>query len=115
MSKKVFAFLGVMALLVALLPSAALAAPKLPDYRPVDMGGVLNVVKGGSTVPLKFEVFAGPTEIGDPAAVDSLTQAKVACDGSAPTDVIEASARAYLNAINRLVQQNGQRMKEIGP
>ncbi len=60
--------------------------------RPVDMGGVLNVVKGGSTVPLKFEVFAGPTELTDPAVVDSLTQAKVACDGSAPTDVIEATA-----------------------
>jgi 2-isopropylmalate synthase len=31
------------------------------------------------------------------------------------TDVIEASARAYLNALNRLVQPTGQRMKEIGP
>ncbi len=28
-------------------------------YQPVDMNGVFNVVKGGSTVPLKFEVFAG--------------------------------------------------------
>jgi hypothetical protein len=34
-------------------------------YRPVDMGGVLNTVKGGSTVPLKFEVFAGPSELTD--------------------------------------------------
>jgi 2-isopropylmalate synthase len=33
----------------------------------------------------------------------------------ASTDVIEASARAYLNAINRLVQQTGQRVKEVGP
>src|SRR5262247_616582 len=33
----------------------------------------------------------------------------------ASTDVIEASARAYLNAINRLVQTTGQRMKEVGP
>jgi 2-isopropylmalate synthase len=31
------------------------------------------------------------------------------------TDVIEASARAYLSAINRLVQQSPQRTKEIGP
>jgi 2-isopropylmalate synthase len=31
------------------------------------------------------------------------------------TDVIEASARAYLSAINRLVQTTGQRMKEVGP
>ena len=33
----------------------------------------------------------------------------------ASTDVIEASARAYLNAINRLVQTAGQRVKEVGP
>ena len=29
-------------------------------YSPVDPGGVWNSVKGGATVPLKFEVFAGP-------------------------------------------------------
>ena len=32
-------------------------------YSPVDMGGMLNVIKGGQTVPLKFEVFAGATEL----------------------------------------------------
>jgi hypothetical protein len=32
-------------------------------YQPVDMGGTVNLVKGGSTVPLKFEVFAGSTEL----------------------------------------------------
>ena len=31
------------------------------------------------------------------------------------TDVIEASARAYLNALNRLVHPAAQRVKEIGP
>ncbi len=31
------------------------------------------------------------------------------------TDVIEASARAYLSALNRVVQPAGQRMKEVGP
>ena len=31
------------------------------------------------------------------------------------TDVIEASARAYLNALNRLVHPTAQRVKEIGP
>ncbi len=31
------------------------------------------------------------------------------------TDVIEASARAYLKALNRLVHPIGQRVKEIGP
>ena len=32
-------------------------------YQPVDMNGVWNTVKGGSTVPLKFELFAGTTEL----------------------------------------------------
>jgi hypothetical protein len=58
-------------------------------YQPVDMGGVLNVVKGGSTVPLKFEIFAGPMELTDTAYVKSFKQAKVACDGTMPADEIE--------------------------
>ncbi|MBI4638601.1 MAG: 2-isopropylmalate synthase, partial [Candidatus Rokubacteria bacterium] len=33
----------------------------------------------------------------------------------ASTDVIEASARAYLSALNRLVQPKSQRVKEVGP
>ena len=32
------------------------------------MNGVVNTVKGGSTVPLKFEVFAGTTELTDTAS-----------------------------------------------
>jgi 2-isopropylmalate synthase len=31
------------------------------------------------------------------------------------TDVVEASARAYLNALNRLVGASGQRLNEVGP
>jgi hypothetical protein len=61
-------------------------------FAPVDMGGVFNSVKGGSTVPLKFELFAGPTELTDPAQVKSLTYSKVNCDGSAPVDEIETVA-----------------------
>jgi hypothetical protein len=34
-------------------------------FRPVDMGPVLNTIKGGQTVPLKFEVFAGDRELTD--------------------------------------------------
>jgi hypothetical protein len=64
-------------------------------YSPVDMptasGLVLNTVKGGSTGPLKFEVFAAE-ELTDPAAVKSLTSAGISCDASAPTDEIEALA-----------------------
>jgi hypothetical protein len=59
-------------------------------YSPVDMNGVLNTVKGGSTVPLKFEVFKGSTEItATSAIVTPLKASKVACDGSATLDEIE--------------------------
>ena len=47
-------------------------------YSPVDMGGVLNTVKGGSTVPLKFELFAGSTELTDTSAVQSFTRRRSA-------------------------------------
>lgn len=58
---------------------------------PVDMGaGVWNSVKGGSTVPLKFEVFAGQTELTSTSAVRSFTVRTVACPGStAQVDEIE--------------------------
>jgi hypothetical protein len=39
----------------------------------VDMNGVWNTVKG-STVPLKFEVFSGSTELTNTSAVESFTQ-----------------------------------------
>ncbi|OIJ28481.1 PxKF domain-containing protein [Nocardioides luteus] len=46
---------------------------------PVDMGGVLNTVKGGSTVPLKFELFAGPTELTSTSAVTGFKTQKISC------------------------------------
>ncbi len=58
-------------------------------YQPVDMGGVLNSVKGGSTVPMKFEVFAGSTEITATSIVQSFKTGQIACAGSAPTDEVE--------------------------
>ena len=61
-------------------------------YAPVDLKGVLNVVKGGSTVPLKFEAFAGTSELTSTSAVKSFTQAEVSCDGSALTDEIEGTS-----------------------
>jgi hypothetical protein len=51
-------------------------------YKPVDMNGLVtvwNTVKGGSTVPLKFEVFAGSTELTDISAVKSLSAVQVTC------------------------------------
>lgn len=59
-------------------------------YQPVDMNA-LNIVKSGSTVPLKFEVFAGSTELSDVTVVDTFKFGLVACDNFAgdPTDDIE--------------------------
>ena len=59
-------------------------------YQPVDMNGVVNTVKGGSTVPLKFEVFAGPTELTNTAIVSTLVK-QVTCNATSE-DTIEVLA-----------------------
>ena len=65
-------------------------------YQPVDMGTsttlVYNTVKNGSTVPLKFELFAGSTELTDVADIKSLTYAQTSCSATAITDDIETLA-----------------------
>lgn len=58
-------------------------------YQPVDMNGILNTVKGGSTVPLKFEVFAGATELVGTSAIKSFTQRQVTCGTTVGADDIE--------------------------
>jgi hypothetical protein len=62
-------------------------------YSPVDMGGALNTVKGGSTVPLKFELFAGATGVNEltaTEAVKSFTTSKINCSTlSGAADEIE--------------------------
>jgi hypothetical protein len=59
-------------------------------YAPVDMGGTLNTVKGGSTVPLKFEVFWGDTEQTNVAVVDRFEVDPIVCPGATvPADDIE--------------------------
>jgi len=60
-------------------------------YQPVDMNGVYNTVKGGSTVPLKFELFAG-SELTDTASIKSLQSQKITCSGTSVEDAIEATA-----------------------
>jgi hypothetical protein len=60
-------------------------------FQPVDMPNpsiVWNTVKNGSTVPLKFELFAGATELTDIVAVQSITSAQVACSAGTE-DAIE--------------------------
>lgn len=59
-------------------------------YSPVDMNGVVNTVKNGQTVPLKFELFAGPTEITDVAAIETFKVIRTDCATLTPqTDDIE--------------------------
>jgi hypothetical protein len=60
-------------------------------YQPVDMGGVLNTVKNGSTVPVKFELFSGATELTSTSAVSSVLAKTVDCAAfnGDPTDDIE--------------------------
>lgn len=48
-------------------------------YQPVDMGGVFNTIKGGSTVPLKFEIFAGTTELKLTSYVTGFSALAVPC------------------------------------
>jgi hypothetical protein len=61
-------------------------------YAPVDGGGIVNVVKAGATVPLKFEVTAGGVELTDVADVRGLSAARVTCDAGAPVDEVEVTA-----------------------
>jgi hypothetical protein len=58
-------------------------------YQPTDMSGVTNTVKYGSTVPLKWQIFKGGTELTDVSYIKSVTQKQVSCDASAPSDAIE--------------------------
>lgn len=58
-------------------------------YNPVDMGsGIWNTVKGGSTVPLKFEIFAGATELTDTTLV-SMSAKQISCTSGAEDAVEE--------------------------
>lgn len=57
-------------------------------YQPVDMGGAWNVVKNGATVPLKFEVFSGSTELKDTSiVVQPLAATQSLCSGGAVDEI----------------------------
>lgn len=48
-------------------------------FQPVRMGGVMNVVRHESTVPLKFQVFAGATEQTNTSAVRDFAAERLTC------------------------------------
>jgi hypothetical protein len=50
---------------------------------------MVNTVKGGSTVPMKFELFKGDTELKDVSAVKSTTYVKSAACSGAYADEVE--------------------------
>lgn len=58
-------------------------------FSPVDMSGVVNTVKGGSTVPLKFRIFDLDDELTGVESVKSITMTTMTCNPSAETDAIE--------------------------
>jgi hypothetical protein len=62
-------------------------------FAPVNMGGTLNTVKAGSTVPLKFTVFAGPTELTSTTVVKSFAARQVSCATlDAASDPVEVTS-----------------------
>jgi 2-isopropylmalate synthase len=85
---------------------------------PVD--AVLNALDAITGMKGRLQDYAiraatsGKDAVGEVSVKVDFDGTVVAGKGSS-TDVIEASARAYLNAINRLLQTTGQRMKEVGP
>jgi len=62
-------------------------------YQPVDMNGVYNTVRNGSTVPFKFEIFTknSGVEITNIAGI-TFTAVQISCDASAVIDDIEVTA-----------------------
>jgi YDG domain len=61
-------------------------------YQPVDMTGggmVWNTVKGGSTVPLKFQIYVGSVERTDVGAVRSFNATSISCGATGQEDAIE--------------------------
>jgi hypothetical protein len=60
-------------------------------FQPIDMNGVINTVKNGSTVPVKFQVYAGQTQVTDTSKV-TFTASKITCDTSAALDAVEVTA-----------------------
>lgn len=58
---------------------------------PVDMNGTVNTVKAGATAPLKFEIFAGATELTSTGIVKFLA-VKTSCQSGAAEDTLEVTS-----------------------
>ena len=58
-------------------------------FRPIDQNRIVNTFKAGQTIPLKFEVFAGTTELTSLDIFKSFSVKTVACDTTAASDVVD--------------------------
>ena len=81
------------------------------------MGTVVNTVKGGSTVPLKFEVFAA-NELTDVSVVDRFAVARITCGSTSVEDAIEmvstgGTSLRYDSTAGQFIQ-NWQTPKSVG-
>ncbi len=62
-------------------------------FAPVDNGGVLNTIKGGQSVPMKWSIPNGSGGfISSLAVVSKVGQVQFTCTATAPTDDIEATS-----------------------
>lgn len=88
-------------------------------FQPVDMGGVVNTVKNGSTVPLKFTVSDEGVAQTSTSIVSSFTQREVSCGTfSGATDDVEfvttgGTSLRYDATAGQFVQ-NWQTPKKVG-
>jgi len=78
--------------------STSSSAPPGPDcttngyFQPVDMDGIVNTIKAGSTVPMKFRTACSTLTLGDLSAIKSFVVVRVPCaDLSSLTDQIETT------------------------
>jgi hypothetical protein len=85
-------------------------------FAPVDMPETVNTVTAGRTVPLKFEVFDGSTELTDPAVVASFVVSPTSCSnfGAAEVDEVEftttgATSLRYDTTAGHFVQRGVSR------
>ena len=67
-------------------------------YQPIDNDGVLNTIKGGSTVPVKFNVTAGDSLVTDPAIAE-VSWVSIPCPDQRTSDAIEQTATSASSSL----------------
>lgn len=66
-------------------------------YLPLEMGGIFNTVKGGSTVALKFELFEDEIEQTSPSVVGPLTATQISCTTFEEESIIDPGGAGATN------------------